>query len=189
MTQAASRIFANASSSNSLSFIFQAVLAFASCNSLSFFQAVSSLHLLHFKLIRLIFAIPSVTPTLYKRNGHQTSAATTVDVSSKWGIYLVTAWHIKSKQHLETFVSINSHHYSKVITRAIASQIAGVSIVYSTVCSSTDQIKHQSSAPRAFLGGIHWWHFSRNRQYDGILSICYLNLSVTDQSTPSKFSG
>ena len=40
---------------------------------------------------------------------------------------------------------------------AMASQIAGVSIVYSNVCSGADQRKHQSSASLAFLGGIHRW--------------------------------
>ena len=40
---------------------------------------------------------------------------------------------------------------------AMASQITGNSIVYSTVCSGTDQRKHQSSAPLAFVRGIHRW--------------------------------
>ena len=39
----------------------------------------------------------------------------------------------------------------------IASQITGVSIVYSTVCSSADQRKHQNSASLAFVRGIHRW--------------------------------
>ena len=38
---------------------------------------------------------------------------------------------------------------------AMASQITGVSIVYSTVCSDTDQRKHQSSALLAFVRGSH----------------------------------
>ena len=37
----------------------------------------------------------------------------------------------------------------------IASQITSVSIVYSTVCSGTDQRKLQSSASLAFVRGIH----------------------------------
>ena len=36
-----------------------------------------------------------------------------------------------------------------------ASQIIAVSVVYSTVCSGVDQRKHQSSAPLAFVSGIH----------------------------------
>ena len=37
----------------------------------------------------------------------------------------------------------------------MASQITGVSIVYSTVCSGADQRKHQSSASLALVRGIH----------------------------------
>ena len=39
----------------------------------------------------------------------------------------------------------------------MASQITSVSIVCWTVCSGTDQRKHQSSASLAFVGGIHRW--------------------------------
>ena len=38
---------------------------------------------------------------------------------------------------------------------AVVSQITGVSIVCSTVCSGADQINHQSSASLAFVRGIH----------------------------------
>ena len=37
----------------------------------------------------------------------------------------------------------------------MASQITGISIVYSTVCSGADQRKHQWSASLAFVRGIH----------------------------------
>ena len=40
---------------------------------------------------------------------------------------------------------------------AMASQITRLTIVYSTVYSGADQIKHQSSAWLAFLQGIHRW--------------------------------
>ena len=40
---------------------------------------------------------------------------------------------------------------------AMVSQITGVTIVYSTMCSGTDQRKHQSSAWLAFVRGIHRW--------------------------------
>ena len=39
----------------------------------------------------------------------------------------------------------------------MASQITGLTIVYSTVYSGTDQRKHQSSASLAFVRGIHRW--------------------------------
>ena len=48
-------------------------------------------------------------------------------------------------------------HYSDVIMSAMASQITGVSIVCSTVCSGAGQRKHQSSASLAFVRGIHRW--------------------------------
>ena len=40
---------------------------------------------------------------------------------------------------------------------ATASQITGVTIVYSAVCSGVDQTKHQSPASLAFVRGIHRW--------------------------------
>ena len=41
--------------------------------------------------------------------------------------------------------------------RAKASQITGVLIVYSTVCSCADQRRHQNSEPLAFVRGSHRW--------------------------------
>ena len=51
-------------------------------------------------------------------------------------------------------------HYRDVIMSVIASQITGVSIVCSTVCSGADQRKHQSSAQRASdaKNVSIWWH-------------------------------
>ena len=46
-------------------------------------------------------------------------------------------------------------HYNGVIMSAMASQITGVSIVNSTICSGVDQRKHQGSASLAFVRGIH----------------------------------
>ena len=40
---------------------------------------------------------------------------------------------------------------------AMASQITGVSIVCSTLCSGADQRKHQSSTQLAFVRGNHRW--------------------------------
>ena len=48
-------------------------------------------------------------------------------------------------------------HYNDVIMDAMASPIASVTIVYSTVYSGWDQRKHQSSASLAFVRGIHRW--------------------------------
>ena len=46
-------------------------------------------------------------------------------------------------------------HYSDVIMSAMASEITGVTIIYSTVCSGADQRKYLSSASLAFVRGIH----------------------------------
>ena len=50
-------------------------------------------------------------------------------------------------------------NFSDVIISVMFSQITSVTIVYSTVCSGTDQTqrKHQSSASLTFVRGIHWW--------------------------------
>ena len=48
-------------------------------------------------------------------------------------------------------------HCRDVIMNAMASQITGVSIVYSTICAGAYQRKHQSSASLPFVGGIHRW--------------------------------
>ena len=48
-------------------------------------------------------------------------------------------------------------HNNDVTMSAMASQIAGVSIVCSSVCSGVDQRKHQSSASVDFVRGIHRW--------------------------------
>ena len=44
-----------------------------------------------------------------------------------------------------------------VIMSAMATQVTSLTIVYSTVYSGPDQRKHQSSAPLAFVRGIHRW--------------------------------
>ena len=63
------------------------------------------------------------------------------------------------------------YHNSDVIMSAMASEITGVSIVCSTVCSDGDQRKHQSSASLAFVSGTHRDnHHVDLRQYDGIIS-------------------
>ena len=48
-------------------------------------------------------------------------------------------------------------HYREVIMGRMASQITGLTFVYSTVNSGADQRKRQSSASLAFVRGIHRW--------------------------------
>ena len=70
---------------------------------------------------------------------------------------LSSAFYIRFLQSLLSY-NIYRHHasYCNVIMSTIASQITGVSIVYSTICSDADQRKLQSSASLA-VRGIHRW--------------------------------
>ena len=61
-------------------------------------------------------------------------------------------------------VCYRNRHYNDVTMRAMASQITGFSIVYSTVGSGADQRKHQSSASLAFVRGIHRWPVNSPRK-------------------------
>ena len=89
------------------------------------------------------------------------------------------SWHLKSpakRQFVSQFVQPNNKsdvkvlhywigslseefnwHYSGVIMSVMVSQIMGITIVYSIVCSGTDQRKHQNSVSLAFERGIHQW--------------------------------
>ena len=69
------------------------------------------------------------------------------------GIYTFSFKNLHLKIHLEN----GSRHGSDLIIRMMASQIIAVLMVYSTVCSGTDQRKHQSSTSLAFVRGIHQW--------------------------------
>ena len=55
----------------------------------------------------------------------------------------------------DNFITKQMRHYSDVIMSVMASQITDVSIVCSSACSGTDQIKQQSSASLAYMRGIH----------------------------------
>ena len=52
---------------------------------------------------------------------------------------------------------LNPNHYSDVIMSSMVSQITGVSIVYSTVCSGAGQRKLDISVSLAFVREIHRW--------------------------------
>ena len=49
----------------------------------------------------------------------------------------------------------DAYHNSDVIMGMMGSQITWVLIIYSAVCSGTDQRKHQTSSSLAFVRGIH----------------------------------
>ena len=55
-----------------------------------------------------------------------------------------------------SFRLINSY-YNNVIMSAMAPQISGLMVLFSTVYSDADQRKYQSSASLAFVRGIHRW--------------------------------
>ena len=63
-------------------------------------------------------------------------------------------WSLKNHAVQPTVVLLE-RHYDGVIMGAMASLITSLTIVYSTVYSNTEQRKHQSSAPLAFVWGIH----------------------------------
>ena len=66
--------------------------------------------------------------------------------------------HIWNYYHISDgpmIVLIAPIHYNDVIMGTMASQITGLTIVYSTVYSGADQKKHQSSASLALVRGIH----------------------------------
>ena len=58
---------------------------------------------------------------------------------------------------LDWFTHNLQDHYSDVIMSAMASQITGVSIVYSIICSGADQRKYKSSASLAFVWVTNRW--------------------------------
>ena len=57
--------------------------------------------------------------------------------------------------HLCSIHRTTGLHYNDAIMGAMASQIASLAIVYSSVYSGADQGKHQISASLAFVKGIH----------------------------------
>ena len=73
------------------------------------------------------------------------------------GIYANNIENVRGSYHWLFMIKNWSPHYSDIIISYMASQITGVSIVYSTICSAADQRKHQSSASLAFVRGIHRW--------------------------------
>ena len=63
-------------------------------------------------------------------------------------------WHSRTLGNLSTVLY---SHYIGVIMNTMASQITGVSIVCSAVCSGADKRKHPSPASLPFVRVIHRW--------------------------------
>ena len=74
------------------------------------------------------------------------------------------------------FMTKQKRHYSDITTSAMAFQITGVSIVYSTVCSVADQREHQSTTSLAFVcegnspASIWWHHHVQDKEAKGLAS-------------------
>ena len=79
-------------------------------------------------------------------------------INQGWLRYFDRMMHLSRYDVITTIFSQwkSSFHYSDVIVSAMASQIIGVSIVYSTVFfSGTDKKKYHNSASLALARGIH----------------------------------
>ena len=90
--------------------------------------------------------------------------------------------------------SQSSNHYSDVIMSAMASQITGITIVYSTVYSGADQRKHQSSASQAFVGGgeftgDRWIPHTKGQFDDVIMMMHFWGKNVANVLLPVSGSG
>ena len=74
-----------------------------------------------------------------------------------WFCHSIICSSIHGSSYYSYFDAYMLFHYSNVIMSMMGSQITGITIVYSTVCSGAHQRKHQSSPSLTFVGGIHWW--------------------------------
>ena len=88
------------------------------------------------------------------------------------------------------------YHYNDVIMGAIASQIASLTIVYSTVYSDADERKHQSSASLAFVWGIHRWPVNSPHKwpvtrkmfpFDDVIMFCHITPYFTVEDFRVQF--
>ena len=71
-----------------------------------------------------------------------------------------TTYNLINEKYVHQEISSNDQiideiHYTDVTMSPMSSQITSLGIVYSTVYSSADQRKHQSSASLAFVWRIH----------------------------------
>ena len=73
-----------------------------------------------------------------------------------WELALVNLAHTTSTRLARRSI-FSFAHYNDIVMGMMASQITSLTIVYATIYSGTDQRKHQSFAPLAFVRGIQWW--------------------------------
>ena len=77
------------------------------------------------------------------------------DITGNWTVCVAICLRQQKRKHQTS--RLLTLRNNDVIMDAIAPQITSLTIVYSTVYSGADQIKHQSSASLAFVWGIHRW--------------------------------
>ena len=98
--------------------------------------------------------------------------------------------HVASKMHRTTSLRVthtNALHNTDVIMSVMASQITGVPIVYSTVCSGADQRKYQSAASMAFVRRIHLWPPHKGPVTRRILLFNDVIISWPNEKTDNRF--
>ena len=101
-------------------------------------------------------------PSFYPRIALVAPSPVRITTGNRWipftkGAHNAKIVPISSHRHYVILSEMYFEHYSDVIIRAMASQITGLSIVYSTVYSGADERRHQSSASLAFVRGIQRW--------------------------------
>ena len=99
--------------------------------------------------VNLDFIMPTV---LYSLEMSRAIKTTALNVKSDDKVVSMTAILFQFRRGV---VRLHGCHYNDAIMGTIASQIASLTIVYSTDYSDADQRKHQSSASLAFVRGIH----------------------------------
>ena len=119
------------------------------------------------------------TVTGFKVNTFDTSWPTSIWVEHlilSWYKLATKWWHEETVSALLTLCNMNPSHYSDVIMRVMAFQIAIITIVCSAFCS--DKWKHQSSAPLAIVKGPKRWIPSQRVGNAGNISLDDVNMSL-----------
>ena len=115
--------------------------------------------------------MPRITGTLWRESNN--------------GLWIRSKNTSKAKNVLMPCSLHDSAHHSDVIISMMASRITSLTIVYSTVYPSVDEIKHQISASLAFVRGIHRWPVNSPHKwpvtrkmfpFDDVIMDCYVLL-------------
>ena len=117
-----------------------------------------------------------------KHNGVSTIQCTfdgLVPPTDEHSSLIINAHLLKKEQiNISQYDWIRIKHHRDDINRAMASQITGITIICPTVCSGTDQRKHQISASLAFVRATN----AEMLPFDGVLmNNCSLSFSWQPQ--------